>query len=87
MLNILEKDPNSKSKMSQTIMNTKQKCYEKTNKTRMSNNIEKLQKNRKIQLLYPALPSSILATLAAFAPTEALDCSSPASVKKKGRRI
>ena len=72
LLKIKEKDPKWKPKGSLKMTNSiKNPLFKK----------KQYAKTRQAWLQNPPLPSSLLATLATFAPTEALDCSSPASVK------
>ena len=79
MLKSMEKEPRLKPKGIQQMTNSMQTSMEKTMQKHMSK-IWEIAKTWRAWLPNPPSPSSFLATLAAFAPTEALDCSSLASV-------
>ena len=57
-----------------------QQCIEKGKQKHMSNKNRKISQNPAGPAAKSSLTLSFLATLTAFTPTEALDCSSPASV-------
>ena len=74
------KGPKIETEMNQKNDELHAKMHWKNKAQACRTNIEKHSKNWQAQLPNPPLPSSLFAMLAAFAPTEALDCSSPASV-------